>query len=231
MQQTDFFKKYDKNSLWCLGGYEPSEWQNQLILKHKKPKNIKTCFGLHPWYVVREEFSQKIDLKNLSLQIPKADMIGELGLDFAIRNKDKKVDLQMDTFEKQLQLQVPKPHVFHIVKAHSQALDILSRYKVKGFVHAFGGPIEIAEQYIRRGLLLSFGRLLLKKSSFQVHEAFKRAPLDKLLLESDAPSSSQSDEDPKKVFQEVLVKAAEIKKINPQVLLDQVQKNFESLFK
>ena len=67
---------------WVLGGYQPSEWEAQLALKQKFPERIKTCYGLHPWFVRSEEFNLSLDLEALKIWSDQADFIGEVGLDF-----------------------------------------------------------------------------------------------------------------------------------------------------
>ena len=123
---------------WLMGCYNFTDWQSQRKLKESYKDTIYTCFGLHPWEVIRsEDFYEEVS--QLEKWIDEADFIGEPGLDFFKDPKKETLHRQVEVFEKHLSLSAQKPYVFHIVQAHGKALDILDKYSVTGFVHSFSG--------------------------------------------------------------------------------------------
>lgn len=215
--------------IWVMGGYQPSEWEVQVELKQTYPQSLKTCYGLHPWYVKSEEFDLSRDMEALKIWIDQADFIGEVGLDFFGDAQTLKKDLQLNVFEKQLQLSTGRPYVFHIVQAHGPALDILKDYNTSGYIHSFTGSIEVAEQYIDLGYLLSFGPNVLNPNYKKAREVLAEIPLDKLLLESDTPSHPLDEADPMKNLQKVYEEVSRIRGLSMLELADLVNSNFQRL--
>ena len=221
--------KAPQEKKWLMGGYQPSEWKYQVALKNKFPDRILTCFGLHPWFIKSDEFSMSQDFEELKVWQDQADFIGEVGLDFFGDENDLKKDIQITTFEKQLEISSSKAFVFHIVQAHGKALEILKGHRVKGFIHSFSGSIEVAEQYASLGLLLSFGPSLLNKNFKKAREALRELPLQSILVESDSPSNSLDERNPNEMYVKVIKEVASIKKISAEELESQVFKNMEKL--
>lgn len=213
---------------WVLGGYQPNEWECQVSLKNKFPHRIKTCYGLHPWYVKSDEFDLSRDSEDLKIWSDQADFIGEVGLDFFGDESILKKDTQIHVFEKQLELAMGKPFVLHVVQAHGKALEILKDHPVKGFVHSFSGSIEVAERYLQEGLLLSFGTNLLNENFKKARETFKELPIEKILIESDTPSHALDTESPLRNLQLVYKEAAKIRGMDLEGFREQIATNFSS---
>lgn len=204
---------------WIMGGYQPTEWEHQVELKNQFPDQIKTCFGLHPWYIKSKEFDLSRDLDELKIWAEQADFVGEVGLDFFGDESTLKKEIQLNVFERQLEIAHNKPFVFHVVQAHGKALDILKDYSVKGFVHSFSGSIEVAEQYLSHNVLLSFGPNILNDNFKKAREALRLLPDEGILFESDSPSNAIDDSDPNDKIASVLSAAAEIRKTTVEELI------------
>lgn len=118
---------------------------------------------------------------------PKVIAIGECGLDyFRLEEGTKKV--QEEVFVQQIHLanKLGKPLMLHIRNAYDDALAILRREaKVKGDVHFFAGDWNTAKQFLDFGFTLSFTGVLTFTHDYD--EVVKNAPLDMLLIETDAP--------------------------------------------
>ena len=117
---------------------------------------------------------------------------------------------------------------FHVVKAHSIVLEILENLEPKAYVHGFSASYELAQQYIDRGVSLSFGRGILSKNYMKAREAVKKIPSDFLLLESDSPEDKKDHSDPIETFLKVAEEVASIRKIKVEELLTLVKENMES---
>lgn len=182
------------------GGIHPVDWDRQLELQSRYPGKIHCCFGLHPWFVagrmgvggleLREQVRKGLEL--LPSRLSQAVGIGEMGIDLGPKTDPLTLEFQKEVFSEQLKIaqKLGKPLVLHIVRAHSEAIRILSEYgpyPQGGILHAFSGSYEISQEYARLGLTLSIGGTVARTG----HETFKRAlkkiPLDQIVLESDSP--------------------------------------------
>ncbi len=124
---------------------------------------------------------------------PKVIAIGECGLDYYRLEEDTK-KTQEDAFVQQIELanRLQKPLMLHIRAskgtddAYEDALAILKTHaKVAGNSHFFAGSWETAKKYLDAGITLSFTGVLTFTSDYD--EIVKNAPLDMLLIETDAP--------------------------------------------
>ena len=82
--------------------------------------------------------------------------------------------------------------ILHVRDAHEDALRILKWHPARkqgGVIHCFYGPWEIAEQYLKLGYHFGIGGSLLQQEerAGALWEAVKHIPLDKILVETDAP--------------------------------------------
>jgi len=121
---------------------------------------------------------------------PKVVAIGETGLDYHWDKSPKEV--QKDVFRKQIQLakRVNLPIIIHDREAHQDIVDILKDEKaedVGGIMHCFGGSLEIARECLNMNFYLSFGGPVTFKNAKRPKEVVKEVPLDRLLIETDAP--------------------------------------------
>ena len=84
------------------------------------------------------------------------------------------------------------PVILHVRDAHEDALRILRWHparKLGGVIHCFYGPKEIAEQYLKQGYHIGIGGsvLQLEERAKALWEAVPHIPLDRILVETDAP--------------------------------------------
>ena len=140
--------------------------------------------GIHPWYIVQERIT--IDLKIIESKLKDASClaIGECGLDKKVQTP---LDLQQEVFERQLVLseKYKKPVIIHCVAAFQELIAIKKKLKlsVPMIVHGFSKNIEVANQLVKNGFFLSFG-----KSLFQINDmdlVFNSVPNDRIFLETD----------------------------------------------
>lgn len=150
-------------------------------------KGLYPALGLHPVFIQQHQPDDIIKLEQL-LETVYPIAIGEIGLDFFIKELDQ--GKQIELFEQQL-LMAKKyvlPVILHVRKAHDQALQLLSKVKVKGgFCHAFNGSMQQAKKYIDLGFKLGFGGTLTYENSTKIHKLANELPLDSIVLETDAP--------------------------------------------
>ena len=112
--------------------------------------------------------------------------IGETGLDY---HWETPRDIQKIVFEEQikLSLDLDMPLVVHDREAHGDTFDYLRKYKPKALVHCFSGSVELMREAVKMGMYISLGGVVTFKNARQSVEVASEIPLDKLLLETDAP--------------------------------------------
>ena len=165
---------------------QSKSWPNILELCDLE-EGLYPALGLHPVFLKQHQPEDINKLENL-LERVRPIAIGEIGLDFYVKELDQKQ--QMDLFEAQLFVakKYELPVILHVRKAHDQVLQLLKKIKVKGgFCHAFNGSIQQAEKYIELGFKLGFGGTLTYENSTKIHQLAKSLPLESIVLETDAP--------------------------------------------
>jgi len=150
---------------------------------------IYSSVGYHP------HNSNNIDqqaLKELGKMVsePKIIAWGEIGLDFYRRYSPP--DLQMEAFKRQLEMAIDfdLPVIIHDRDAHEELLTILQKVgkgKRKGVIHCFSGNYDLAMALIEMGYYISIPGTVTYKNALQVQDVASRIPLERILLETDAP--------------------------------------------
>jgi TatD DNase family protein len=182
---------------WIQASGHPDDWDHQIQIREKYGGDILVSFGLHPWWVVNaSDLLIQQHLIRLKEKCSLAQCIGEIGLDLGTAHKNlSTMQTQIDTFKAQIDLafEFKKPIILHIVKAHTQALEIfnqiLKEKKLKklpygGIIHGFTGSYDIAIHYLKIGLLISIGHELL--NSNKIAQTLVKLNLDQFVLETDA---------------------------------------------
>lgn len=183
---------------WVQGGVSPEDWDRQLELKRELadgklgPGHLLTSFGLHPWWVSGSSATEvEAGLATLAKRLAKADAAGELGLDLTEKHAAS-LELQSHAFREQLKLAkaAAKPLVLHIVRAHTQAVEILrefSPFPAGGLVHSFSSSRETAKVYLGLGFLLSISGVITKPGFQTLKKTLSWLPAASLVLETDSP--------------------------------------------
>lgn len=117
---------------------------------------------------------------------PKVVAIGETGLDY---HWDIPREIQQRVFEEQIKLSLDlnMPIVVHDREAHGDVFALLRKYKPKALVHCFSGSVELMREAMRLGSYISLGGVVTFKNARHSVEVAGEIPLDRLLLETDAP--------------------------------------------
>ena len=115
--------------------------------------------------------------------------IGEIGLDYYW---DKSFnDIQKEVFIKQIKLanELNLSISIHDREGHKDTFDILKEYNKtsKVVMHCFSGSVEFARECIKEGWYLALGGVVTFKNAVKMKEVAADIPLERLLLETDAP--------------------------------------------
>lgn len=157
------------------------------------PDRIFPSAGVHPTRSFYEKWRDCRKLEEYARN-PKVIAIGETGLDYHYKREEQHRFIQYIWFLYQLNLawKLKKPVILHIRDAHEDALRILKHHparKLGGIVHCFYGSKEIAEQYLKLGYHFGIGGSILQQEerAKNLWEAILHIPLDRILVETDAP--------------------------------------------
>lgn len=145
---------------------------------------VRLAFGRHPLF---DDGQEQMDGRTHDDVRARAAAIGEIGLD---RDGPLGMARQRVRFAEMLEMAVALdlPVVVHNRAPWNILLAELDRFpQVRGFVHAFGGSLEIARELQARGFLVSAGTVVLRGDAVRVRAAFAAVPLGMLVVESDAP--------------------------------------------
>lgn len=151
---------------------------------------VYAAVGIHPESTEDTDISQidnYIEKIAKLLEHKKAVALGEAGLDYYW---DIPKEEQHIIFEKQLQLaaDIGKPIIIHDREAHGDTLGYLKKYKPFGLLHCYSGSVEMLKEVFRYGdMMISLGGTVTFKNARVPVEVAKEVPLEKLLLETDAP--------------------------------------------
>lgn len=141
--------------------------------------------------------------------------IGECGLDGLLSIDE---GLQQKVFEEQILWanEINKPVIIHCVRKFSQLIRFQKIAKVPLIIHGFNKKNSIADNLLKHGFYLSFGKSVFQNLSLQA--VLKKISLDKMFLETDDADFE---------IEELYRKASEIKEIPIEVLKVQILKNLE----
>ncbi len=127
----------------------------------------------------------------VTVPIPRVAGIGETGLDYYRTTSPADRLRQKDAFAAHIAWakQYDLPLVIHDRDAHDDVLDVLDAEGAPALVmmHCFSGDADLARRCFERGFYLSFNGTITFKPNEHLREALDIAPLDRILIETDAP--------------------------------------------
>lgn len=146
------------------------------------------AFGVHPWRAAEQLEGWEGRLCALLDAHPQAS-VGEIGLDQWI---DLPLAVQEPVFRRQWEIARERnvPASVHCVRAWEPMRQFCRRHAAPGcgfLLHAYNGPAEMVPFFVECGARFSFSTYFLHPRKAPAHEAFRRMPLDRLLIETDAP--------------------------------------------
>ena len=146
--------------------------------------------GIHPHDA---KDARDDDMKKIIQRCSEKKMVavGEIGLDYHYDNSPRKI--QLSRFEEQMQIAVDhnKPVVIHSRDADDDMISILKSFgpslKRHGVIHSFTATKKLAETALDLGFYLGFNGIITFKKAEDVRDIVRYAPLERLLIETDAP--------------------------------------------
>jgi len=204
----------------------------------EKHNNLWATVGIHPNDINKGIL---LDYKMPLLMHSRVVAIGEVGLDYYRTPEPEKQKKQKEFFEQFINLaqKIKKPMILHLRdspkgssgRVHKDALEILPK-NITGVSHSFTGNLEEAKKYLNRGMYLGFNGII--TFARQYDEVVRYAPLEQILIETDAPYLTpepyrgQRNEPPYVV--EIAKKVAELKNEPLEKVIEQTTRNCKNLF-
>ena len=152
-------------------------------------ENVYFSVGVHPSEL--DSHQPSIEELIIKSKHDKCVAIGETGLDFYYNGQETK-SKQIDKFVNHIQaaIEVEKPIIVHTRAAKQDTLDLLKSENIEkcgGILHCFTEDYDMAKKAIDMGMYISFSGILTFKNAKEVQNTAKKLPLDRILIETDAP--------------------------------------------
>ena len=156
-------------------------------------RQIYAAVGIHP-HDAKTLSADTLEQLRALAKDRRVVAIGEIGLDY-YRNLSAQ-SVQRDAFIAQLKLarEIGKPIIIHCRDAYGDVLSILDEYYLPGLgdrqpgvIHSFSTGVRYAQEFLKRGFYIGITGMVTYPGNDQLVEAVKMIPLDKLLIETDAP--------------------------------------------
>ncbi|ROX83624.1 TatD family deoxyribonuclease [Enterococcus durans] len=169
-------------------GFDTPTIDKSLQLSHDY-SNIYSIIGWHP--TEAGSYTKEVEEKlQEQLTTPKVVALGEIGLDYHWMEDPKEV--QDRVFRRQIAIakEMNLPISIHTREALEDTYAILKEEDIRdigGIMHSFSGDFEWAKRFLDLGMHISFSGVVTFKKATDVQEAAMNVPLDRLLVETDAP--------------------------------------------
>lgn len=156
----------------------------------EKHDGIYCSVGVHP---NESEEKKPADLQYLlsKTKLSKVIGIGETGLDYHYKLSDRKVQQQSFRIHIDAARQSGMPLIVHTRDADEDTVTILEeemkRGPFKGLIHCFTSSQMLAEKCINLGMYISLSGIISFKNAQSIRDTVQTLPLDRLLIETDAP--------------------------------------------
>ncbi len=198
--------------------------------------NVWASIGLHP----SEKSDQEPSVEDFVkwADHPKVVAIGETGLDY--HYNDSGLENMRNRFRTQVKAarQTKKPLIIHTRDAREDTLQIMREEKadeVGGVMHCFTESWEMAEQAMDLGFYISFSGIVTFKKAENVIEVAKKVPLERMLIETDAPFLTpvpfRGKPNEPQYVRYVADRIAELKQVSFEEVAEKTTNNFFNLFK
>lgn len=149
---------------------------------------IYAAAGVHPEDCAGAGEAELAKIRTLCRH-PKVIAVGEIGLDYYWAENPPR-EFQQEIFRHQLALAREEglPVIVHDREAHGDSLAIVKEYpEVTGVFHCFSGSPEMAEELLKRGWYLGFDGPITYKNAKRAPEVAAVTPLERIVIETDAP--------------------------------------------
>ena len=202
----------------------------------KKYKMVFASVGIHP-----SDCQHQDDVLQLIpyLSHPKIVALGETGLDFFYEKNSDQQQIQQKSFIQHLTVasEHKLPIIVHSRNARTATLDLIRNYgcqEVAGVLHCFTESLDMATKAMDMNYMISISGIVTFKKAIELQEIVKHIPLDRLLIETDAPFLApvphRGKPNEPKYLPDTATYIANLKGISVEKLAEITSNNFFKLF-
>ncbi len=205
----------------------------EVLALAERHNDVWASVGVHP-----DAAAESVDWIEAYLSHERVLAVGETGLDYLHDITEVAKLRQQESFDFQLQLAEKHnlPIIVHTRNAQTDTLALMQKYpEVEGVLHCFTESWDMAEQALKMGYYISISGIVTFKNAENVREVARRVPIERLLIETDAPwlapvPNRGKDNEPAFVA-DTAKYLAELRGISLEELAARTSANFNSLFK
>ena len=210
---------------------------NELESISKSYSEVYNSVGVHPHECKNYENLTLNDLIKHTKN-SKCIGIGESGLDFYYENSPKELQTKLFRIHIDAARETKLPLIIHTRNADTQTIQVLTEEMKKGpftgLIHCFSTSKELAKNAINLGFYISLSGIITFNQSNDLRDIIKDLPLDKLLVETDAPYLAPEPfrgkcNEPSYVIHTAKI-LADLKKIEFETVANKTTENFNRLF-
>ncbi|MFC3907481.1 TatD family hydrolase [Legionella dresdenensis] len=200
---------------------------------------VKISVGLHPDNEIAGEPDTE-ELINLANSHASCIAIGETGLDYYRVKEEEALDQQRERFRRHIHAakSTGKPLIIHTRQAAEDTIKIMQEENARdigGVMHCFTESWEVARQAMEMGFYISISGIVTFKNATQLQEVAQKVPLDRLLVETDAPFLApvpfRGKQNHPALVKYVALAVSELRQMDYEELARQTTANFERCFK
>jgi TatD DNase family protein len=151
---------------------------------------VYAAVGVHPNDCAGFDAALLQDIRSLA-QHPKVVAIGEIGLDYYWQKIDHDTQAQAFCAQLELAVEINKPVIIHSRDAAAEVMTLLEEFarhtRLAGTLHSYFDDLAIAQRAFAIGFCLGVTGPITFKKSDREREIIRQLPLDRLLVETDAP--------------------------------------------
>ncbi len=203
--------------------------------------NVFHTIGIHPHDSITLNDSDFPTLEKAARH-PKCRAIGEIGLDYYYGHSPKEIQIRRLEQQLELALALRQPVVIHSRDGEEDLLRVLKTYAQRvpsdlspGVIHCFSGTPRFGQECLDLGFYISFSGILTFKKAEEVREGARIFPLEKILIETDAPFLApvpfRGKKCEPKMVKLTAEKLAEIKNLPLAEIAEKTTRNAKKLFR
>ncbi|QIG52671.1 TatD family hydrolase [Nordella sp. HKS 07] len=209
----------------------------QILALAERNENVYCTIGTHPHNAAEEPDVTAEELVDIARH-PKVVGIGEAGLDYHYDHSPRDAQAMSFRVHSEAARETGLPLVIHSRSAEADTAAILEEEMSKGafkpLLHCFSSKVELARRGLALGAYVSFSGILTYKNAEDIRDTAREVPMDKLLVETDAPYLAPvpyrgKTNEPAFVVK-TLEKLAEVKGVTTAELARITSGNFFALF-
>lgn len=164
----------DSESAVALATEEENVWASIGVHPHESSQHVGNAQALERFAALASK--------------PKVVAVGECGLDYFYTHSPKGTQIEMLRFQLALAQKHNLPLVFHVREAFDDFWPVFDEFEgLRGIIHSFTADEKVLAEILKRGLYVGLNGIMTFTKSDEQLAAAKAVPLDRLVLETDAP--------------------------------------------